>query len=150
MNRAHMLFEKLVQLVLLDLIKTMVELLILEIHKWFYPFRYQIPKFAIPPRNFLFILLLKMHMMSEVAIVQKRQLQFIHVQRVNKITCSLTLIPQSMCKLQTIWILVAVFIGGQISILFCFVWQELLFKLTTFVLISFWGSLPSFSMYRKL
>lgn len=69
----------------------MVELLILEIHKWFYPFRYQILKFAIPPRNFLFILLLKMHMMSEVAIVQKRQLQFIHVQRVNKITCSLTL-----------------------------------------------------------
>lgn len=88
-----MLFEKLVQLVLLDLIKTMVELFILEIHKWFYPFRYQIPKFAIPPGNFLFILLLKMNMMSEVAIVQKRQLQFIHVQRVNKITCSLTLIP---------------------------------------------------------
>lgn len=33
-----------------------------------------------------------MNMMSEVAIVQKRQLQFIHFQHVSKVTCGPSLI----------------------------------------------------------
>ena len=42
MNRAHLLLEKLVQQVLLNLVKAVLELLIPEIHRCFYPFRRQI------------------------------------------------------------------------------------------------------------
>lgn len=109
-------------MVLLNLVKTMVELLILDIHRQCCLFDIRAPNLLFY-LDFFFLnfLLFKMNMMSEVAIVQKRQLQFIHFQHVSKVTCGPSLMPQCMHELQTIQILVAIFIGGQNSILFGFV-----------------------------
>lgn len=63
--------------------------------------------------------------MSGAAVVQRRQLQFVHFQQINGVTCWLALIPQYTCKLQSIQVAVALFTGRQNSILFFFFFNVL-------------------------